>query len=182
MSRQPPVLETERLVLRPMTPDDARDVFGYASDPEVTRYVMWDTHRSLEDSGEFLRQMMDEYEKGELLWGIALKESDRLVGSCGYGGSWTPEHHRAEMGYVLSRECWGKGLMTEAARELVRFGFERMDLNRIIARCFAENTASERVMQKAGMTYEGIQRQHVFVKGAYRDLKLYSILRREFSG
>lgn len=181
MTLLPPVLETGRLILRPMTLEDARDVFLYASDPEVTRHVMWEKHRSPEDSRRFLQQVVEGYARGELLWGVVLREEHRLIGSCGYDGSWVREHRRAEIGYVLSRDCWRKGYMTEAVLEMIRYGFENMGLNRVIARCFAENRASERVMQKAGMTFEGTQREHVFVKGAYRDLKLYSMLRREFS-
>jgi ribosomal-protein-alanine N-acetyltransferase len=93
---------------------------------------------------------------------------------------YAPEHARAELGYVLSREHWGRGLMPEAVRAVIRFGFGRMGLNRVQARCIAENVASARVMEKAGMAYEGTLRESEFIKGAYRDMKLYSILRREY--
>ena len=95
---------------------------------------------------------------------------------------YAPEHARAELGYVLSREHWGKGLMPEAVRAVMAFGFEKLSLNRIQARCIAENLASARVMEKAGMTFEGTLRESEFIKGAYRDIKLYSILRREYRG
>ena len=93
---------------------------------------------------------------------------------------YAPEHARAELGYVLSRKLWGRGLMPEAVRAVVRFGFGRMELNRIEARCIIENAASARVMEKAGMTCEGTLREREFIKGAYRDMRLYSILRREY--
>jgi [ribosomal protein S5]-alanine N-acetyltransferase len=93
---------------------------------------------------------------------------------------WAPEHARAEMAYVLARSHWGRGLMTEAVRAVIRFGFERMGLNRIEARCISENAASARVMEKAGMTYEATFRQREFIKGEYRDMKVYSVLRREW--
>ncbi len=176
----PPTLETERLVLRKMTLDDAGAVFAYASDPEVTRYVSWETHRSLEDSRAFLELVARKYEGGgEPDWGIVYKGDGRFVGTCGFV-NWSPEHARAEMGYVLHRDYWGRGLMVEAVRAMIRFGFGRMDLNRIEARCIAENAVSTRVMEKAGMTYEGTLRQREFLKGAYRDMKLYAILRREY--
>ena len=69
--------------------------------------------------------------------------------------------------------------MPEAVRAVIRFGFGRMELNRIQARCVAENTASARVMEKVGMTYEGTLRESEYIKGALRDMKIYSILRRE---
>jgi [ribosomal protein S5]-alanine N-acetyltransferase len=92
-----------------------------------------------------------------------------------------PEHSRAELGYVLAQEYWGTGLMPEAVRRVIRFCFERMDLNRVEARCLAENVASARVMEKAGMSYEGTLRKREYIKGAYRDMKMYSILRSEYA-
>jgi [ribosomal protein S5]-alanine N-acetyltransferase len=175
-----PELETERLLLRKMRLDDARAMFAYASDPEVTRYVLFETHRSIEDSQAFLRLVVEGYERGDFGgWGVVLKDSGAFVGTCGVDYGYAPEHARAELGYVLSREHWGKGLVPEAVRAVIRFGFGRMELNRIQARCIAENTASARVMEKAGMTYEGTLREYQLIKGAYRDMKFYSILRRE---
>jgi ribosomal-protein-alanine N-acetyltransferase len=175
-----PELETERLLLRKMRLDDARAMFAYASDPEVTRYVLFETHRSIEDSEAYLRVAVEGYERGDFGgWGVVLKDSGAFVGTCGVDFGYAPEHARAELGYVLSREHWGKGLVPEAVRAVIRFGFGRMELNRIQARCIAENTASARVMEKAGMTYEGTLREYQLIKGAYRDMKFYSILRRE---
>jgi [ribosomal protein S5]-alanine N-acetyltransferase len=176
----PPRLETERLVLRKMTLGDAAAVFAYASDPEVTRYVLWETHRSVEDSRAFLELTERKYEGGgEPDWGMVYKGDGRFVGTCGFVG-WSREHARAEMGYVLNRRYRGRGLVPEAVRAMIAFGFEKMDLNRVEARCVAENIASARVMEKAGMTYEGTLRQREFLKGAYRDMKLYAILRGEY--
>jgi ribosomal-protein-alanine N-acetyltransferase len=177
-----PTLETERLILRKMTLDDAEAIFEYASDPEVSRYVIWETHRSIEDSRAFLELVVQKYESGdEPDWGIVYKGDRRLVGACGIV-SWEPDHARAEVGYALSRDYWGRGLMAEAVGAMIRFGFEKMGLNRLEARCIVENTASAKVMEKAGMTYEGTLRQRESIKGAYRDIKVYSILSSEFRG
>ena len=165
-----------------MTPEDAKSVFDYASDPEVTRYVIWETHNSVEDSKAFLDLAVSKREiGGEPEWGIVYKGDYRFIGACGIV-SWEPYHARAELGYVLSRDYWGRGFMAEAVRAMISFGFQRMNLNRIEARCVAENAASARVMEKAGMTYEGTMRQRELIKGAYRDMKVYSILRSEFRG
>ena len=180
--RDLPTLETDRLILRKMTPDDAEAMFAYASDPEVTRYVSWELHRSIEDSRAFLELALGKYEGGEEPnWGIVYRGDHRFVGACGLV-SWEAEHGRAEVGFVLSREYWGRGLMPEAVRALIRFGFDTMNLNRIEARCIVENTASARVMEKAGMAYEGTLRQREYIKGAYRDMKLYAILKEESRG
>ncbi len=177
-----PTLETDRLILRKMKPDDAEAVFAYASDPEVTRYVIWETHRSIEDSGAFLDLVLSKYESGgEPEWGMVYKGDHRFVGTCGIV-SWEPYHGRAELGYALSRDYWGRGLMAEAAGAMISFGFREMNLNRIEARCIAENTASTRVMEKAGMLCEGTLRQRELIKGEHRDIKIYSILRDERKG
>ena len=145
------------------------------------RSVLFETHRSVEDSESFLRLALEGYEREDFGgWGVVLKDSGAFVGTCGMDAGYAPEHARAELGYVLSREHWGRGLMPEAVRAVIRFGFGRMGLNRVQARCIAENAASARVMEKAGMTYEGTLRESEFIKGAYRDMKLYSILRREY--
>ena len=91
------------------------------------------------------------------------------------------EHSRAELGYVLAQEYWGTGLMPEAVRRVIRFCFERIDLNRVEARCIAKNRASARVMEKAGMSYEGTLRRREYIKGAYKDMRMYSILRTEYA-
>lgn len=182
MLRDLPTLETDRLILRKMTPNDAGAVFAYASDPEMTRYVIWETHRSIEDSRAFLDLAVAKYESGgEPDWGIVYKGDHRFVGTCGIV-SWEPYHARAELGYALSRDYWGRGLVAEAVGAMISFGFDRMNLNRIEARCIAENAASARVMEKAGMLYEGTLRRREFIKGAYRDMKIYSILRGQFRG
>ena len=147
-----PTLETERLILRKMTLDDAEAVFAYASDSRVSRYTLWEAHRYIEDSRAFLELEVSKRESGgEPYWGIVYKGDHRLVGTCGII-SWEPQHARAEIGYALSREYWGRGLMPEAARAMIRFGFERMSLNRIEARCIAENAASTRVMSRRLLT------------------------------
>lgn len=176
-----PVLETERLLLRRMRPEDAKEMFAYASDPEVTRYVLWDTHDSVEDTSNFLNFVAEGYRRGDFGgWGVVFKETGTFTGTCGFDAGYFPGHARAEVGYVLSRDYWGRGIMPEAVRAVIRFGFEELNLNRIGSRCISENTASARVMEKAGMVYEGTFREREFIKGSYRDMKVYAILRREY--
>lgn len=149
---------------------------------EVTKYVTWDYHKSIEDSMNYLKSVIQRYENKEVSeWAIVYKENNKFVGTHGYIW-WLPAHARAEIAYALARKYWNKGLMTEAIKEVVRFGFEKMLLNRIEARCMVENIASQRVMEKAGMTFEGILREQMFAKGIYHDVKLYSILRKEYYG
>jgi ribosomal-protein-alanine N-acetyltransferase len=182
LARELPTLSTKRLILRKMALNDAGDMFEYASDPEVTKFTLWEHHGSKNDSVEFLKFVTNNYEKGEIEnWGITLKETGRFIGTCGYF-NWKPQHFSAEIQYTISKAYWSKGFMTEAVEEVIRFGFEEMMLNRIQAKCMVDNIGSERVMQKAEMKFEGIMRQGVFAKGKYHDLKVYSILKNEWNG
>jgi ribosomal-protein-alanine N-acetyltransferase len=166
-----PTIETERLLLRKITLSDASDMFEYASNPEVSEYTMWSTHTSIEDTKYFLQSLTKMYKKRELVdWGIVHKAEKKFIGTCGFV-EWSMTH---------SRRYWGEGYMSEAVNAVIEFGFREMLLNRIMARCEVNNIASARVMEKVGMQLEGILRQHLFVKGRYWDLKIYSILREEF--
>lgn len=174
-----PAIETPRLLLRKLELEDAADMFEYASDPEVAKDVTWEAHQSIEDSRGFLASVLGKYaDKKTSEWGLVLKETGKLVGTCGFVW-WKPEHARAEFGYALARKYWGRGLMTEAAGAVIAFGFEQMKLHRLEARCVAANTGSEKVMLKNGMKYEGLLRDVVYEKGGFKSLKLYSILAEE---
>ncbi|MEK3951941.1 GNAT family N-acetyltransferase [Psychrobacillus sp. FSL K6-1464] len=175
-----PILETERLILRKVTEEDIEDMYLYGSDEEVSKYVTWNTHETIADTKGFVEFVLNKYENKQVSpWGIEYKENGKFIGTIDFVW-WQPNHKIAEIGYVISRDYWGKGLTTEVAKELVKFGFEEMDLVRVQARCDVENIASARVMEKAGMTLEGIIRKGIFVKGEHRDLKMYSILKEEF--
>lgn len=174
-----PDLETERLLLRRMTPEDVADVFAYASDPEVARRTTWEAHRTIDDSHAYLQRVMGWYADGfGGPWGLVLKESGTLIGTCGLAV--VPEHFRAEAGYALGRRWWGQGLMTEAMRAAIHYGFTGLGLNRIEARCRTDNIASARVMEKNGMRYEGTLREHVYYKGRFETVKIYAILREDW--
>lgn len=175
-----PVIETERLILRKLTMEDAVDVFEYASEPLVSRFVPWEMHKSVEDSREFLRFILNGYEKNnKLTWGIELKSEQKMIGTIDYV-KWTDKHYRAEIAYALSHHYWGKGFTHEAAHGLMEFGFEKMALNKIEALIMPENFQSQRVLEKLGMSKEGVARQHFLLKGELVDLAMYSVLKKEF--
>lgn len=175
-----PLIETERLKLRKLTLDDAEDMHLYGSNKEVTKHVFWDTHQSLSDTEAFIQYALDQYKNKQIApWGIEHKQDKKLIGTIDFV-CWLPEHRIAEIGYVIAPDYWGRGIATEAANAVIEFGFTKMNLIRIEAKCFKENIASARVMEKAGMTLEGIIQKGIFAKNKHWDLKLYSILRDEF--
>ena len=172
-----PTLKTERLILRPLKMRDAQDMYAYAQDPEVSRHVLWEAHKSLRDTRAFLRSAIRQYRKGfPGSFAIEWKASGRMIGTVGF--MWiNGEYRSAEVGYSLSRDYWNRGLMTEALRRVVDFGFEDLRLNRIEAQHETDNPASGRVMEHAGMRYEGTLRRRLYNKGKFVDVALYAVLR-----
>lgn len=174
-----PELETERLVLRKIRYDDIDDIHAYASNPEVSKYVFWSAHETIAATEDYVKTILALYEEGKIApWGIQYKENRKLIGTVDFV-SWQPQHKTAEIGYALSMDYWGRGIATEAAKELIRFGMNEMDLVRIQAKSLVANVGSERVMEKAGMKFEGILRKFIFVKGAHYDVKMYSIIKED---
>ncbi|MDO4484127.1 MAG: GNAT family N-acetyltransferase, partial [Clostridia bacterium] len=114
-----PTLETPRLVLRKMTMQDAADIFEYAQDERMTKYVLWDAHKTIADSREYLRCMRRMYRDGmPSSYGIVLKETNKVIGTIGFM-SYSPDNRCAEVGYSLGAAYWNKGLATEALRAVL---------------------------------------------------------------
>jgi [ribosomal protein S5]-alanine N-acetyltransferase len=146
-----PVVETERLRLRPLTMDDAPALFAYGSDPDVTRYTSWVTHRSVADAETFLATVVGRYERGEAAsWAVTLRETGDLIGTAGFI-SVDAEAREGVLGYAFGQPHWGKGYASEAARASLRFGFEVVRLRRIEATCYLENAGSIAILEKLGM-------------------------------
>ncbi len=178
--RPVPELRTQRLLLRQFRPEDLDDIWDYASDPRTTVHTIWDTHRSLDDTRAFLASALARQSAGgPPHWAIQELEGTGLIGTCGFVNL-APEHLRGEIGYVLSPKFWGRGYGTEAARAIIAYGFTELGLNRIEARCAAENAASARVLEKAGMRFEGLLRRDIVVRGMPRDARLYAVLRQDW--
>ncbi len=168
-----PILKTERLLLRPITQQDIEAMFVYTSQENVARYVTWHAHTSVEDTKAFLMLILSGYEQGNhLLWGI--EYSGTLIGTIDFV-TIDHTHKLGEIGYVLSEDYWNKGLTTEATKKLIDFGFKELKLVRIQARCLEENISSQKVMEKSGMQFEGLLRKSMFIKGQYKNVKMYAI-------
>jgi len=178
--RDPPVLQTKRLVLRRMLKSDYKDMYEYACQPQVTRYLLWDPHDSEAYTYKYLQYIQSRYRSGEFYdWAIVCRENNKMIGTCGFT-RFISEHNGAEIGYVVSPAYWGMGLAPEAASAILRFGFTELRLNRIEAKFMVGNERSRRVMEKIGMTYEGTLRQSMHVRGDYVSVGICSILRSEY--
>jgi ribosomal-protein-alanine N-acetyltransferase len=178
-----PRFETDRLVIRALRMDDTDFIFREWGDSTVT-HLMRDEEplKTLEQAEEMLRPL----QTPDLLpntkwWGIEIKEEKRLIGTCGYS-RWDKQHHRAEIGYDMWPDYWGQGLMPEALRALIKYGFEVMELNRIEATTHTSNQRSQRVLAKLGFKREGLLRDYYCRDGKYNDQIQFSLLRGEWAG
>lgn len=168
-----PTIKTERLILRRITKGDLFDVFDYAKNPAVSQFLLWYPHISLADTRAYLATVDAYYKKGKFYdWGIEYE--GKMIGTAGFS-RFDVENNSAEIGYVLSESYWGKGIALEAARAVLKFGFERLGLRRISAKCIVGNSRSESVMRKCAMTCEGVARDAILAKGRYHDIITYAI-------
>lgn len=176
-----PRLESRRLVLRPLTAQDEVSVFGYASDPEVSRYTLWNPHRNPEDTRSFLRQVEENYRQ-QVPDPFALElrsEPGKVIGTAGC--YWASEPHRTmELGYALGRPYWGQGLAAEAAWVVICFAFAIYPVQRLQARVVSGHLQSTRVLDKVGMSHEGRLRSALLLGDEPRDVEMFSLLRPEW--
>jgi len=173
---QPPTIETSRLILRPIQLADAESIFDYAKNPNVCKYTLWETHQSVADSLSYIKDyIFDYYSKGvpEPL-GIALKENpQKVIGTVGC--YWTSKQAKAmELGYAISEDYWGKGLVAEASQAMMDYCFKEFSLKRIQARCKVENKPSARVMEKVGMIHEGTLKSAIFHRNRFWDMHYFA--------
>ncbi len=171
-----PTLETERLKLRPYTEADIAELLPLIGTREVAATTLRIAHPYTEqDARAFLELARDP----ERMWlAVTLRSDGRQIG--GIGLRIDLQHQNAEIGYWLGVPYWGQGYATEASREMLRYGFEDLKLNRIHASHFKHNPASGRILKKLGMLYEGCQREQLLKWDQFVDSELYGILRREW--
>ena len=173
-------IETERLILRRFTVEDAGDMYrNWASDPEVTKYLTWPPHESEEFTKSLLADWVEMYEKGEVFhWAIVLKDSGEVIGDISVVRL-DEEVEAAEIGYCMTRRLWGKGIMPEALKAVEDYLFDRAEFNRVAACHDPENAKSGRVMQKAGMQYEGTRRKAIKSNQGVTDVAMHAIIKTD---
>lgn len=177
-------IETRRLILRPALPEDAKPMFeNWASDPEVTKFLTWPPHGSIDVSAAVIRSWIEGYSRDDYYqWMICLKEDVHSpIGSIS-----AVEHNdtveKAEIGYCIGRNWWRKGIMTEALRAVIEYLFNEVGMRRVEARHDPRNPNSGAVMRKCGMKYEGTARQSDRNNQGICDAAYYAILRRDWEG
>ena len=176
-------IQTDRLILREFTMDDLPAVHQYGSDPEVMRGLLL-----LPNSEDRSREVVEDYvayqaeePRTRFELAITLAATGKLMGAVGIRIVW-PRNREASMGYILRRDSWGNGYATEAAKEILRLGFDVLEAHRVFGTVDTENLGSIRVLEKLGMTREGMNRQNFWSPphGSWRDTYYYAILEDEW--
>ena len=174
-----PDLETDRLILRSITPDDIEFVFQHFSNTEVNRFILDDEPVQTMEQAQEIIDFYVPPRKSYNRWVIKLKASETPIGTCGFH-KWDQRNRHAEIGYDLSPAYWHKGYMTEALHPAIQHGFEKMDLNRIEAIVYPENTASLRLLERLGFQEEGLLRQSFRQGDRYYDHLILSLIKDEW--
>ncbi len=173
-------LESNRLLLRKICMSDVEDMYDYSRRPETSRYLLWSSHSSISVTSETLKFILNEYENDRFHdFAVVLKSSGKMIGTTGFT-SVDEKNACAEIGYVLNPDYHGQGIATEAVALLLNFAFCEVGFNRIEAKFMPENLPSRKVMEKCGMTFEGVLRSKMFIKGEFRNIGISSILSSEY--
>ena len=178
-----PEVETERLYLRQRLVSDAKDIFAYASLPEVTWPAGFPPAESVEAEAYYLENIMPKRWSEKKIpagYGICPKGSNRVIGSIDFNKRHADDV--LEMGYLLHPDYWGQGLVPEAARALLEVGFTLLNLHKIEIECYAYNKASQRIAEKLGFTLESRIRDRKDAQGKRCDLLRYGLLKSEWEG
>jgi len=174
-------IETERLILRKFKIEDAEDMFkNWASDNEVTKYLTWPTHSSVEVSKRVISMWeKDNDSLSHYLWCIELKESGEAIGSIGVVNL-HEDIDAVEVGYCIGRKFWGQGITSEAFGALIHFFFKEMQVNRVGSRHDLNNPSSGKVMEKCGLIKEGVKRQGDKNNSGICDAVFYGLVRDDW--
>ena len=172
---------TEKICLREFGKKDWADVHKYASQEIVCQYQPWGPN-SVSESQDYIQEVLKEAAKNprtRFAFAIIYKKEERLIGAVELHIGDTVNKN-AEIGYVVHPDYWEKGIATDAATLIIKFGFEQLKLHRIYATCDPRNTASAKVLEKVGMTKEGRMRENLLLRDGWRDSLLYSVLEQEW--
>lgn len=175
-----PIMETSRLLLRPMVLEDAEAMHVFKSDLAATRFFGQDPHADLEQTRGWVRAGLAGRKNGtSITWAIALRHNGQVIGECCL---WNIDigSKRAELGYELLRSQWKCGLMNEALTAVLDHGFYAMGLNRIEANPLSINAASQKVLVKLGFKHEGTLRQRHFFEGQWHDEMWFGLLKENW--
>jgi ribosomal-protein-alanine N-acetyltransferase len=176
-----PTIKTERLILRPITLEDVPEIQRLAGDRDVSSQTSDGEIPQPGTEEQWFKKRQERFEKGEVVdFAIIHRDEGILIGAIGLGAEYKKDESM-QLGFWIGKPYWNQGYCTEAARAVVRYGFEALELHRIYSRHFTRNPASGHVMQKIGMKHEGTLREAYKKWGRFEDIVCYAILKSEYN-
>lgn len=176
-----PILETERLVLRQITVADADDLFAIFSDEQTMEYWSCRPYTSVSQASMLIESLEETIrQETGIHWAITLRSENRLIGRCGFN-EWRKQHRRGEISYIIARNAWGKGTVSEALRVMLDYGFKEMNLHSVEAGVTPGNEGSTRLLERLGFRLEGHLRESYLAEDRFVDSLIYSLLQRDWS-
>lgn len=169
-----PVIETERLLLRKVSMDDAEDVFLLRTNEAAMKYINKNKLLSIDDAKELIKKMN---EPDRIQWGITLPTDNKIIGTIGYHKI-DKDNYRAEIGYMIHPDHWNKGMMSEALTRVIDHGFNKMQIHSIEAIINPDNNVSRKLLMKFGFIKEGYYKENFFFEGKFFDSEVYSLVKK----
>ncbi len=173
--RENPEIETNRLLLRKFDIKDKEAVLAYGSDEQTLKYLIWTGINKLAEA----ENVITVYYSRPGIYALELKEIHQCIGCIDIRIE--PQHEKASFGYILNRDFWNHGYMTEALKAILELCFTKLELNRVEASHYVGNEGSGRVMQNSGMRFEGVSVQQVKIKGIFQDVVHYGITKSQWN-
>ncbi len=175
-----PTLQTERLYLRKILPEDEDDMYEYSKDPETSKYLLWEPHSSRNFTRGHLKYLQAQYQKAAFFdWALVLKESGKMIGTCGFTEIYEREK-RAEVGYVISPLYHRQGFAPEALKRVMEYAFDTLGLVSLSGRFMEDNLASEKVLSRLGFQKDERKRESIHKRGKKQRIFTYTLTKEEY--
>lgn len=175
-----PTLETDRLILRKILPEDEDDMYEYSRDPETSKYLLWEPHASRNFTRGHIRYLQAQYQKAAFFdWALVLKETGKMIGTCGFTEIYEREK-RAEVGYVIAPAFHRKGYAPEALKRVMEYGFETLSLTSLSGRLMEDNKASEKVLTRLGFQRDDRKKESIHKRGKKQRILTFTLTKEEY--
>lgn len=178
-----PILTSERLILNELKKTDRKPIFEIFSDPDVTAHYDVERFKDIKEADQLIKYFSSRFEtKTGIRWAIRKKGEPKLIGSCGFN-SWNEYDASIILGYDLAPKHWGKGYASESVKTILDYAFSTrfpIRINRVESLILPSNLPSISVTERAGFKFEGVMREKCFWNGAFHDMNLYSLIRKDY--
>ena len=175
-----PTLETKRLILRKILPQDEDDMYEYSRNPETSQYLLWEPHASRSYTRAHIRYLQDAYNRASFFdWALIEKESGKMIGTCGFTEIYEREK-RAEVGYVIAPNFHRRGFAPEALEKVMEYGFLTLGLVKLSGRFMEDNEASRKVLERFGFWNDTMKNESIYKRGKKQRILTYSLTKEKY--